>query len=166
MRLIVLLAALFSGSAEAVTVAVANGPPRIILRVGGAGGGINLVTFTLTAANVGNGTPVNAAPAILVRATARELAATAGTRIATLTADSSTALSNGADTIPFTTISWTAAGDLDIPAGTFTGAAGQVLTSFVTSNQVSANHTFSYDNAQVFPAGTYNGRVIYTLSMP
>ncbi len=170
-----LLLSAFSLFAEAITVVIAAGPtPRIRLHVGTVPGGggctypgnsgvINTVTFTVTAANLGSGTPVTGAPVIRIHTEGRR--GGGPDRTVTLTADSSAPLSNGAATIPFTQISWVAS-DADIPSGTFAGAAGQVLVSYTTSRQVCNNHTFSYANAQVVESGTYTGRVTYTLSMP
>ncbi len=179
-RLIILLTLLaLACPSHAVTFVVANGAARIKLRIGtgdlasqatcnnaaGDNGTIDIVSFVLTLANVGNGVAVVGAPTVVVAACARSLAA--APRTATLTANSTTALNNGSgSTIPFTQISWTAAGDTDIPAGTFTGAAGQVLASFTTSGGRTATHTFSYANTNVVAAGTYTGRVTYTLTMP
>lgn len=90
---------------------------------------------------------------------------------ATLGASSSTPLSNGAGgTIPFTQISWTSSGNGDtgaesIPGGTFTGGT-QTLATFRGNTWNESCHTFSYGNSMVPPAGTFTGRVTYTLSAP
>jgi hypothetical protein len=79
------------------------------------------------------------------------------------------------DVIPFTEISWTTSalgGDTTpnvIPAGAFTGGT-QTLTT-IPANRYIENchencHTFSYANAAMRAAGTYGGRVTYTLSTP
>jgi hypothetical protein len=78
-------------------------------------------------------------------------------------------LVSGADTIPFSQISWTstALGNAaaDIPAGSFTGAA-QFLRNIATNTYVENCHTFNYANAAVQAAGTYTGRATYTLIAP
>jgi hypothetical protein len=78
-------------------------------------------------------------------------------------------LVSGADTIPFSQISWTstALGNAaaDIPAGSFTGAA-QFLRNIATNTYVENCHTFNYANAAVRAAGTYTGRATYTLIAP
>jgi hypothetical protein len=78
-------------------------------------------------------------------------------------------LVSGADTIPFSQISWTstALGNAaaDIPAGSFTGAA-QFLRNIATNTYVENCHTFSYANMAVQAAGTYTGRATYTLIAP
>jgi len=149
--------------AFAVTVVIANGAPQIRLRVGAAGVTISLVTFTLTASNAGNGTAINGTPNITIIAEARGLVA--DSRNATLTVNSSAAMISGADAIPMSVISWTT-NDAAFPVGTFSGGVGQVLTTFQNSRTRTTAHTFRYANTQIFPAGTYNGQVTYTLSMP
>lgn len=90
---------------------------------------------------------------------------------ATMTATAPANLISAAgDTIPFSEISWTSSGNGDtgaqpFPAGAFTGAAQTIGT--ITRNRWSEScHTFSYANTSVRPAGTYNGRVTYTLTAP
>jgi hypothetical protein len=90
---------------------------------------------------------------------------------ATLTATSSGPLTNGAgDSIPFTQIRWTSSGIGDsgaqpFPAGTFTGATQTIGT--INRNQWAEScHTFSYLNSAIVPAGTFIGRVTYTLTAP
>lgn len=95
---------------------------------------------------------------------------TAGTA-ATLTATSPANLvSVAGDTIPFTQISWTSAGNGDagaqpFPAGTFTGGA-QTLGTIARNQWAESCHTFSYANSATRAAGTYTGRVTYTLTAP
>jgi hypothetical protein len=96
---------------------------------------------------------------------------TTNTGVATLTATSPGNLTNGSgDTIPFTQISWTSSGNGDtgaqpFPAGTFVGGLQTIGT--ISRNQWAEScHTFSYANTSVRPAGTYTGRVTYTLSSP
>jgi len=97
---------------------------------------------------------------------------TTNTGAATVTATSPANLINGAgDTIPFTQISWTSSGNGDgaaaqpFPAGAFVGGVQTIGT--ISRNQWAEScHTFSYANTSVRPAGTYTGRVTYTLSSP
>ncbi len=152
---------LWAPGAHAVTFAIATGSRAISVQIGSAGGTIDKVTFNLTAANVGNGTPVVGTPAIQVIVAARDVV----TRTIQVVADSSSPLVSGAATLPFTQISWTAS-DADIPSGTFSGAAGQMIVTFPTSFQLQNTHTFSYANTQVLQPGTYSGRVTYTITMP
>lgn len=90
---------------------------------------------------------------------------------ATLTAVSPASLTSpGGDAIPFTQIRWTSSGNGDtgaqpFPAGTFAGGTQTIGT--INRNQWAEScHTFSYLNANFVAAGTYTGRVTYTLSAP
>jgi hypothetical protein len=89
--------------------------------------------------------------------------------VARLQVTTPAALTSGADTLPFTQISWTstALGNAaaDIPAGTFNGAT--LFLRNITSNTYVENcHTFSYANTNLVAAGVYNGRATYTLTSP
>jgi hypothetical protein len=90
---------------------------------------------------------------------------------ATLTATSPANLTSaGGDTIPFTQISWTSSGNSDsgtqpFPAGAFTGAT-QTIGTIARNQWAESCHTFSYANSTIRAAGTYNGRVTYTLTAP
>lgn len=95
-----------------------------------------------------------------------------GPATASLTVTSPANLTSAAgDLIPFTQISWATSalgGDATpnvIPAGTFSGGT-QALTSIAANTYVENCHTFSYANTAPRAAGTYNGRVTYTLSTP
>lgn len=89
----------------------------------------------------------------------------------TLTVNAPTTLTNTAgNTIAFSQISWTSSGNGDtgtqpFPAGAFTGGT-QTLASFPVNTWRESCHTFSYANANLVAAGTYTGRVTYTLSVP
>ena len=94
-----------------------------------------------------------------------------GSANATLTVSSPTSLTNaGGDTIPFSEISWTVSAPGSgapnvIPAGTFNGGTQTLAT--VPGNTYFENcHSYVYANNAVRAAGTYNGRVTYTLSSP
>ncbi len=89
--------------------------------------------------------------------------------VARLQVNTPATLTSGADTLPFTQISWTstALGNAaaDIPAGTFNGAT--VFLRNVASNTYVENcHTFTYANTNLVAAGVYNGRATYTMSSP
>jgi hypothetical protein len=90
---------------------------------------------------------------------------------ATVTTTVPLSLIDGAgDTIPFTQISWTSGGNGDtgaepFPAGSFTGTS-QVVGSIADNQWAESCWTFSYSNTVVPAAGTYTGRVLYTLSVP
>ncbi len=150
--------------AYGVTIILADrANPRIRIRVGAPGGTVSLVSFTVPAANVGDSTEVVDPTAIFMQVEFR--ASPANCCTATLTADSSTPLNNGSgDTIAFTEVRWEAS-DPDIPSGQYTGGV-QTLMSFLNNRRIENNHTFYYRNTQVYAAGTYDGTVTYTLSVP
>lgn len=88
----------------------------------------------------------------------------------TLSVTSPATLSNGlGDTLPFTSISWVSSGAGDatttIPSGTFTGAT-QTLYSVTRNNWFESCLAFRYANTALVPAGTFTGRVTYTLAAP
>ena len=91
---------------------------------------------------------------------------------ATLTVTSPVALVNaGGDTIAFNTVSWISGGDSEavgttIASGTFVGGAAQTLLSVTRNTWFESCLQFNYANAQFVPAGTFTGRVSYTLTAP
>jgi hypothetical protein len=96
----------------------------------------------------------------------------AGAGTANVTATVPVALSDGAgDTIPFAQISWTSSGNGDgnnpqpFPAGSFTGTS-VVVGSIAQNHWAESCWTFAYANTVRPAAGTYTGRVIYTLTVP
>jgi len=155
----------------------------------GTSGAVNLVQVTVPVAQVGNGTDqpmtsnstqstslygdANAtcptpASQVMVGAGYRRNTASGN---ATLTVSSPASLTSASgDTIPFTEISWTVSAPGSsapnvIPAGSFNGGVQTLAT--VPGNTYYENcHTFSYGNNAMRAAGTYDGRVTYTLSAP
>jgi hypothetical protein len=155
----------------------------------GTNGPINLVQVTVPTAQLGNGTALamtsdstqnislygdgnNTCPTpasqLMVGAGYRR---NSGAASATLTVSSPADLTSAAgDTIPFTQISWTVSAPGSgvpnvIPAGTFNGGT-QTLATVPGNTYLENCHTYSYANSAVRAAGTYNGRVTYTLSSP
>ena len=158
----------------------------------GNNGTINLVTATLTGAQLLAGTPQamtsnstqsgslygdgyttcpTPSTQVIVGASYRRSNAANGPASATLRVTSPASLTNAAgDTIPFSQISWTVSAPGSsapnvIPAGTFNGAT-QTLATIPANTYMENCHTFSYANSAVRAAGTYNGRVTYTLTSP
>jgi hypothetical protein len=154
----------------------------------GTSGIVNLVQVTVPHAQLGNGTglamtsdstqstslygdgvAVCPTPAnqVLIGAGYRR---NSGSANATLTVSSPANLTSSTDTIPFSEISWTvsALGSQTpnvIPAGSFNGSTQTLAT--VPGNTYFENcHSYVYENNAVRAAGTYNGRVTYTLSSP
>jgi hypothetical protein len=186
-------------AANAYTITITSGSRAIYLQVGSGGytgvhssGGtpgnnatVNVVSVTVSAANVGGGagqvmasnSPVSQSPIdgfvfcnppsqVYIGAWSRP-----GNRggVATLTVTSPTSLTSGSDMIPFNQISWVMSGNGDtvfqFPNGTFTGGA-QTLATFPANTWKEQCMTFTYANSIVPAAGTYTGRATYTLSLP
>jgi hypothetical protein len=155
----------------------------------GSGGRINLVSVTVPMDQIGNGTAIpmfsdssqatslygdnrNTCPdpteRMMIGAGYRRNSNAPGN--ATLSVSSIGGLSNGTDTIPFTEIGWDVSvpGSPNpdvIPAGNFNGAT-QNLATVPGNTYLETCHVFRYANRAVRAAGTYNGRVTYTLSSP
>jgi hypothetical protein len=89
---------------------------------------------------------------------------------ATLSVTSPTNLVSGANTLPFSAISWISSGNSDatptIPSGAFVGGTTQTLLSITRNTWFESCFQFNYANSAVFPAGTYTNRVTYTLTVP
>jgi len=95
-----------------------------------------------------------------------------GNTTATVTATVPAALTDGAGhTIPFSQIRWTSSGNADggaepFPAASFSAGGVQTVGTIAKNNWAESCWTFSYLNSNVPVAGTYTGRVTYTLSTP
>lgn len=190
-------------AAEAFVVPISNGlTPSLYLRVGngvytgtfigggtpGTGGPINLVSLTVPAASLGNGTDLamtsnatqansnydgyafcNVPAQVYVGGFNRGGASSGGNGVLTVAAPTSLTNASG-NSIPFTQIRWTSSGNGDtgaqpFPAGSFSGGL-QTLATWPVNTWRESCHTFFYGNDAVVAAGTYTGRVTYTLSVP
>jgi hypothetical protein len=150
--------------AAAMTFVINPPPSEVGLQVGGAGGAVTTVGFALTAANAGTGVAIPGVPAtVLVAAWARQTGC--AVKNASLTVTTPANLTSGANTIPFSTISWTAT-DADVASGTYASPGTVTLATFTNCRLVANNHAFSFANVQVYPSGTYNGTATYTVTMP
>lgn len=190
----VLLAA--GGAAHAVvTYFNGAGVRSITLRVGSNNATINTVTFDVANANVapspapvqgvaGNGaTPTAPAGGILVVLSTNRRGSAPD--VVKLLADSSAGMACQMGvctttplTIPFNTVSWTSyevgggGFTAGVASGAFTGSASQTLFSATipggsgNSLLVANVLIFSYDNATLYPSGTYRGRVVYSATVP
>jgi len=140
---------------------------------------VNLIDFTVTAANLGSGTAVAASATSGDLGNGTVTAKVLGNNGAvTLTSTTTGALSNGAgDTLSFGQITTTAATLTSATALAHpTLADGATTTTTVPATGKIVNRdarwTFSYANTATVPPGTYggsianNGRVTYTASMP
>lgn len=165
---ITLMIFIFQPIAYAEIVNVGLAPlAEVRIRVG-AQTGVTTVIHSVPATNIGDGTPIEGAPAsVLIEASARRaIPRNANQTYFIISVDSSTPLSNGTNTISFTNISWTAQ-DGDIPSGNFNGSPAQVLLEPTRARRLVRDwHTFYYNNTQIVPYGTYTGSVTYTVSVP
>jgi hypothetical protein len=141
-------------------------------------GAIDLVTFSPTAAQVGNGTAVAGTGGDLTGGV-ETAAIVSNSGNVTLNATATGALGNGnGDSIPFSQITTTATTlttGTALPAPTLTNAtSGNVLLTAPGTKIIvqDAKWTFAYANSAMVPAGTFggpntnNGRVVYTATMP
>lgn len=153
----------------------ANGSAEVFAGAGYSNPTTDTVSFAVRGDRVGDGTAVaglenGTRTDSLIDASAR--APVSNSRTAVWTLDSSqpltcsTPATCGSTTIPMTKFRWTVAGGTELSSGTFSGAANQSLYSFQNSRYVFVYKTFYYINDEIVPAGTYTGRVIYTVSMP
>lgn len=131
------------------------------LRVGSGGRTIDVVRFEVTGLPGSGPVPGVASGQNPVPVRARAVQLT-GQMI--LTVDSSVPLDDGSgNIIPFPEIAWTGTGI--IPTDTFAGAPNQLLFA-TTSSKAQGTMAFYYRNILYVPAGSYIGRVTYTLSSP
>ncbi len=192
------------GTASAYTVTLTPAAPQTVYLQVGVGsftqsyisGGqpgnnptINLVSTSVAAAAVGNGT----AQAMTTNSTAAQSfwdnfvfcsvpgqlyiggfyrttgATTAAARVSATVP--SALVSASGDSIPFSTIRWTSSGNGDsgaepFPAGSFVAGGVQSVGAMASNTWNESCLSFSYANASVPAAGTFTGRVLYTLSTP
>jgi hypothetical protein len=150
---------------------------------------INTVSTTVASGVVGNGTP----QAMTTNSTATQSfwdgytfcsvpgqvyiggfyrTTGATTTAALVKATVPAALTNATgSTIPFSKISWSSSGNGDtgaepFPAGTFVNGSVQSVGSMASNTWNESCWTFSYLNNSMPAAGTFTGRVVYTLSTP
>lgn len=194
--LLALLCGLGVDAAQAWTLNLNAASRRVFLHVGngtanGNNATINRVEVNLSGAQLLSGAPQtmttnstqsqslfdgfttcpNPASQIMIGASYRRNNANNGPASATLSVTSPANLTTaGGDSIPFSQISWTvtAPGSPNpnvIPAGTFNGGQ-QTLATVAANTYIENCHSFSYANSSLPAAGTYNGRVTYTMTSP
>jgi hypothetical protein len=187
--ILLLAVLLWSESSSAFVLTINPGPKQLFMMVGvGATSAnnatINLVSVSIPPARVGDGVPVTmtsdstqsinpyagytlcSAPAqIYIAGMYRQPDASTGTATATLQVTTPPALTSGADTLPFSQISWSSTGGGTIPSGSFNG--GTLLLANIARNSMVDNClAYTYRNTAVVPAGTFNGRAVFTLVAP
>ena len=148
--------------------------PRFLsLRVGTAGAPIDLVSFTVPAANVGNATPVAGTGGDLGAGSVTAAVLGNGGNV-TLQATTGGPIGNGAaGTIAWSQIT-TASSNPSLPAPVLANGASAGVAVAATNGVVNqtATWTYSFANSNVIEAGTYGGvntnnsRVTYTASLP
>jgi hypothetical protein len=153
----------------------------ISIRVGSLGGTVDTVNFGTVAGNVvGNSAAITAPGTVDVVVNALTLVS--GSKTVTVNADSAagmscqTAATCASTLIPFSAVSWTVSNSVtptagppsvfDIQAGSFIASASQTIASFPSGRRMDNTLSFKYANSDVYPAGSYRGRVTFTASMP
>ncbi len=74
-------------------------------------------------------------------------------------------LVSGADTIPASSVTWSATGT-GFTGGTLNNAAPQPVGSWTGSGAYTGNLNFSLANLWSYPVGNYTGNITYTLTAP
>jgi hypothetical protein len=143
----------------------------VILRINF--GGVPTVTFTVPAAQLGNGTAVVGIPTLEFEMSIQSQ--NLGPDLtATMTYTAPATLVSGGNSIPIATISWTSVaiagapgGTTLIPGGTFAAGSHAILSITSTGGNTYAGGalTFQFANAAVYPQGTYGPATVnYTAS--
>jgi len=139
-----------------------NIPAVLFLRVGSAGAGnIDTVTFNVTDIPENQATVAgDITPALWVAAM------TPATSTVTLTADSSTPLSDGGTgTMPFSTISYAASAPFGVATTAFNGTTNQQIWQGTGPGMRQGTMNFVYTNSYNY-GGNYTGTVTYTVASP
>lgn len=193
LRILACLTALAAAPASAWVLTLTPGTKQLFLMVGvgtaaANNATINTVSVSVPAASIGNGAAqamtsdstqsaspfdnyavCNPPAQVYVGGSYRQPNATTGAASATLQVTTPASLASGADSIPFSQISWTSTANgnaaADIPAGSFNGGT-VVLANFARNTFVENCFTYSYANAALVPAGTFTGRAVFTLAVP
>lgn len=180
-------------SASAWVLTLTPGSKQLFLMVGVGSAAannatINLVSVTVPAASVGNGTSLpmtsnstqsispydnyavcNPPAQVYVGGSYRQPNSNAGGATAALTVTTPANLTSGGDTIPFSQISWTSSANgnttANIPAGMFNGGT-LALANFARNTFVENCFTYRYANTVIAAAGTFTGRATFTLTTP
>lgn len=188
----VLASLTYSATSFGWLLTINKGPKSVFLQVGNGSlndsvGTVNEVSLTVPVGQAGNGSPLQmtsdssqaASPAdgfnvcvppaqVYVGGYYRR-PNNAQSATAILEVSSPAALNAAGESIPFSQISWTSTALINptahIPAGTFNGGQ-QTLFTLPSNYYVENCLTFYYANSAIRGAGTYVGRVTYTLTSP
>lgn len=180
------------GAAHAWVLVIEPGPRSLFLQIGDGSARadnprVNLIRGGPSAPRVGDavpvplssdsgqarssydGRPVCAPPAQVYIAAAYRRPGASAAHSAQLQVASPPFLSSGDAQLPIGAIAWASADTgnpaTHIPSGSFAGGS-QALQSVRANRWLEDCLRFTYANAQVLPAGTYRGRVVYQLSAP
>lgn len=185
LRVAVLVSALWlaAPASAAPVIIIPPGERGIGIAVGSAGGTIDLVSFSVPTAQIGNGVPITGDKTIYLEV---------GTALPNntpvlLTADTVLPLADGIDNIPFSQITLLGSFGTATVGGSCTssqpglgnfgpitlgGGAGQIIYSFPVNafngqrDSACSVLSFTYANTQNVAAGTYSGRVRFTVTAP
>lgn len=140
-------------------------PQFISFRVGTAGAGnVDLVEFSVNAADVGNGVAVGRTNA---GGAAIPVALLSNVGNVNLSATGSGAgLTDGVNTLPWSVISGTSSDAANFPVPGIGAAATTLIAAGTGVIDRTADWSFEYSNASVVGAGTYEGTVTYTAATP
>lgn len=138
-----------------------NIPAVLFLRVGSSGGTIDTVTFNVT--DIPENEPTVAGD---ITPVLRVGAMTPATSTVTLTADSSTALTDGGTgTMPFSTISYSATAPFNVSSTAFNGTTNQQIWQGTGPGFRDGTMSFVYANSYSY-GGSYTGTVTFTVASP
>jgi hypothetical protein len=153
-------------------------PRFLTFRVGTAGATIDLITFTVPVASVGNSTPIAGTGGDLGGGVATVNVQGNGGQI-TITETNNSAgagLTNGlGDAIPYSQITTTSSDATNLAAPVLSNGSSNTAQPVLNGGRVtnrSATWTYAYANTTIPGAGTYGGvntqggRVTYTAAMP
>lgn len=145
---------------------IVHARPYVYLEIGTGGAIVDRISFR--AAALPRSGPVRGESTGMYPVPVRGDGLLAAPGTATLSVNSVTPLQDGlGNRIPFSEIFWTGSGD--IPSGKFANSAHQIIFQQAAHRgrlKINGTMAFFYSNQRYYPAGTYTGRVIYTLTAP
>jgi hypothetical protein len=151
-----LLTGVSAGAQQQVTATLnANLPPLVRLSLS-----TNTITFPDADPDRVLSIP-SSPPSVTITAKAR---ASIGSTV-TLTIEATDDLRSGLDTIPVSTVSWTATGP-GFVSGTLSRTGPQVLATWGGSGTRSGDQSFAFANRWNYATGIYTVTIVYTLSAP
>lgn len=138
-------------------------PKFLQLRVGSPGTTIDLVTFSVGAADVGNSVPVAGAGGD--QGGGQVTASVRGNSADVTLQATTTPLSNGVEVLDWAQVNTTTSNALLTPPALTNGTTSSTVAATGRIVNRSATWSYSYLNAVEVAPGTYAGRVTYTATM-